>query len=55
MQSNLNPMDLVTGGLLACAEAATVGMPFEVWKTHMGTYRRNTTSTNTLTLVYTAL
>lgn len=24
-------------------EAATVGMPFEVWKTHMGTYRNETT------------
>jgi len=24
-------------------EAATLGMPFEVWKTHMGTYRKETT------------
>ncbi len=24
-------------------EAATVGMPFEVWKTHMGTYRNEKT------------
>lgn len=36
--------DLLKGGLLSCAEAATVGLPFEVWKTHMGTYRTETTS-----------
>jgi hypothetical protein len=35
--------DLLTGGFLSCAEAATVGLPFEVWKTHMGTYRSETT------------
>jgi hypothetical protein len=55
--------DLLTGGVLSCAEAASVGMtfntnflfdyfgmiqffeglPFEVWKTHMGTYRTETT------------
>jgi hypothetical protein len=35
--------DLVTGGVLQCLEAATVGMPFEVWKTYMGTYRTETT------------
>ena len=35
----VNPRDLLTGGILQCMEAASVGMPFEVWKTHMGTYR----------------
>jgi hypothetical protein len=35
--------DLVTGGVLQCLEAATVGMPFEVWKTYMGTYRTEST------------
>lgn len=34
-----NPKDLVTGGVLQCIEAITLGLPFEVWKTHMGTYR----------------
>ena len=29
--------------LSKCIEAATVGLPFEVWKTHMGTYRSETT------------
>eukprot|EP01036_Dinobryon_divergens_P009111 gene9111-12184_t len=38
-----SPKDLVVGGLLQCVEAATLGMPFEVWKTHMGTYRNETT------------
>lgn len=40
---SLNSSDLVVGGLLQCAEAATFGMPFEVWKTHMGTYRNEGT------------
>lgn len=26
-----------------CAEAATLGMPFEVWKTRMGRFRQETT------------
>lgn len=26
-----------------CVEAGTVGLPFEVWKTYMGTYRSETT------------
>lgn len=39
----MNPKDLVTGGVLQCLEAASVGMPFEVWKTHMGTYRNQGT------------
>ena len=34
---------MMIGGLLQCAEAITVGMPFEVWKTHMGTYRNEKT------------
>ncbi len=36
---SMNSKDLVTGGILQCVEAATLGLPFEVWKTHMGTYR----------------
>ncbi|KAF1334842.1 hypothetical protein FI667_g1580, partial [Globisporangium splendens] len=35
--------DLVNGGILQCVEAATLGMPFEVWKTRMGRYRQETT------------
>eukprot|EP01068_Selenidium_serpulae_P009607 Selendium_serpulae@DN5273_c0_g1_i1.p1 len=31
--------DLVNGGVLQCIEAATLGMPFEVWKTRMGRFR----------------
>lgn len=31
--------DLVNGGALQCVEAATLGMPFEVWKTRMGRFR----------------
>lgn len=31
--------DLVIGPTLQCLEAATLGMPFEVWKTRMGRYR----------------
>lgn len=38
-----NPKDLLTGGILQCIEAITVGLPFEVWKTHMGTYRNEGT------------
>eukprot|EP01039_Chlorochromonas_danica_P006432 gene6432-7094_t len=38
-----NPKDIVTGGVLQCIEAASVGLPFEVWKTHMGTYRNQGT------------
>ena len=25
-----------TGAILQCVEAATLGMPLEVWKTHLG-------------------
>jgi len=39
----MDPKDLVVGGLLQCAEAATFGMPFEVWKTHMGVNRNEGT------------
>lgn len=35
--------DLVNGGVLQCIEAATLGMPFEVWKTRMGRYRTENT------------
>jgi hypothetical protein len=36
---SLEPKDLIFGGLLQCIEAGTVGLPFEVWKTHMGANR----------------
>ncbi|KAF8820625.1 putative MC family transporter [Cardiosporidium cionae] len=35
--------DLMNGGILQCAEAATLGMPFEVWKTRMGRFRNENT------------
>ncbi|KDO30104.1 hypothetical protein SPRG_05296 [Saprolegnia parasitica CBS 223.65] len=38
---NVGVRDLVNGGILQCA--ATLGMPFEVWKTRMGRYRTETT------------
>lgn len=41
-----NPKDIVTGGILQCVEAITLGLPFEVWKTHMGTYRTDGTFTS---------
>jgi len=31
-----DPRDLLLGAGLQCVEAATLGMPFEVWKTRMG-------------------
>merc|ERR1712199_82914 len=31
------------GGVLQCLEAATLGMPFEVWKTRMGRFRNEST------------
>lgn len=34
---------LITGGVLQCVEAATLGLPFEVWKTRMGRFRSETT------------
>nr|CCA15079.1 Mitochondrial Carrier (MC) Family putative [Albugo laibachii Nc14] len=42
-RKNASPRDLMNGGVLQCVEAATLGMPFEVWKTRMGRYRRETT------------
>eukprot|EP00922_Rhytidocystis_sp_ex-Travisia-forbesii_P039292 GHVS01058460.1.p1 GENE.GHVS01058460.1~~GHVS01058460.1.p1 ORF type:complete len:111 (+),score=9.95 GHVS01058460.1:245-577(+) len=39
----LNWKDLVNGGVLQCVEAATLGMPFEVWKTRMGRFRNEST------------
>jgi len=35
--------DLANGALLQCVEAATLGMPFEVWKTRMGRFRNEST------------
>lgn len=37
---------LATGAALQCAEAATLGMPLEVWKTRMGRFRHETTLTS---------
>jgi hypothetical protein len=36
-------MDLIKGGVLQIGEALSVGMPFEVWKTYMGSNRTETT------------
>lgn len=36
--------DLANGALLQCVEAATLGMPFEVWKTRMGRFRTESTA-----------
>ncbi len=38
-KSSFDFKDLYRGSLLQCAEAATVGLPFEVWKTYMGSNR----------------
>ena len=35
--------EMVEGGVLHCIQAGTVGMPFEVWKTHMGINIKETT------------
>ena len=40
---SMDPKDLVVGGVLQTVEAMTLGMPFEVWKTHMGTFRKEST------------
>lgn len=37
--------DLMNGAALQCIEAATLGMPFEVWKTRMGRFRTESTGT----------
>jgi len=36
---SMDPRDLLNGAILQCLEAATLGMPFEVWKTRMGRFR----------------
>lgn len=36
---SLKPADLAVGGTIQCLEAASLGMPFEVWKTHMARNR----------------
>jgi len=36
---SMDPKDLLIGGGLQCIEAASLGMPFEVWKTRMGKFR----------------
>lgn len=36
---SLNPADIAVGGTIQCLEAASLGMPFEVWKTHMARNR----------------
>mmetsp|Transcript_47820 Transcript_47820/g.89007 ORF Transcript_47820/g.89007 Transcript_47820/m.89007 type:complete len:303 (+) Transcript_47820:129-1037(+) len=36
--------NFVLGAGIQCAEAASLGMPFEVWKTRMGRHRNETTS-----------
>ncbi len=32
----VSAQDLLNGAVLQCIEAATLGMPLEVWKTRMG-------------------
>mmetsp|Transcript_9067 Transcript_9067/g.23711 ORF Transcript_9067/g.23711 Transcript_9067/m.23711 type:complete len:285 (-) Transcript_9067:299-1153(-) len=39
------------GAVLQCIEAITLGMPLEVWKTHMGRYR-NLSTIESLTTIY---
>lgn len=41
--SKAGASDLLTGGALQCMEAATLGLPFEVWKTYMGANRNYST------------
>mmetsp|Transcript_8053 Transcript_8053/g.19439 ORF Transcript_8053/g.19439 Transcript_8053/m.19439 type:complete len:281 (+) Transcript_8053:501-1343(+) len=38
-----DPKDMAVGAVLQCVEAATLGMPFEVWKTRMGRFRNEGT------------
>lgn len=40
---SMDPKDLLYGAILQCMEAASFGMPFEVWKTHMGSNRKEGT------------
>mmetsp|Transcript_1558 Transcript_1558/g.3311 ORF Transcript_1558/g.3311 Transcript_1558/m.3311 type:complete len:87 (+) Transcript_1558:1271-1531(+) len=37
--------DIRNGAVLQCLEAASLGMPFEVWKTRMGRFRNENTFT----------
>eukprot|EP00397_Hematodinium_sp_SG-2012_P050634 GEMP01058955.1.p1 GENE.GEMP01058955.1~~GEMP01058955.1.p1 ORF type:complete len:288 (+),score=51.26 GEMP01058955.1:22-864(+) len=39
LQTSADPRDLFNGAVLQCVEAATLGMPLEVWKTRMGRFR----------------
>jgi hypothetical protein len=39
----MDPKDLAIGATLQCVEAASLGMPFEVWKTRMGKFRNEGT------------
>jgi len=41
--SSAGAVNLAIGGMIQCAEAATLGMPFEVWKTRMGRFRNENT------------
>lgn len=43
MSDNKKFKDARNGALLQCVEAATLGMPLEVWKTRMGRFRNETT------------
>lgn len=38
-QTGKGAKDLASGAVLQCIEAASLGMPFEVWKTRMGRFR----------------
>lgn len=38
-----DPKDMLNGAILQCVEAASLGMPFEVWKTRMGRFRNEGT------------
>lgn len=38
-----DPKDMALGAFIQCAEAASLGMPFEVWKTRMGRFRNEGT------------
>lgn len=40
---SMDPKDLAVGSVLQCMEAASLGMPFEVWKTRMGKFRNEGT------------
>lgn len=53
MERSGNWRDLVIGPALQCLEAASLGMPFEVWKTRMGRFR-NEGSIEALVNVYKA-